>query len=200
MKPMKMELKKIAKRADILEAALALASENGLNDTPMSVLAKRAGVAAGTIYLYFPGKTELLNELYKELNSRIHAAMVDGYVPSRPVKKRFDTICRNLLLYYLENPTVLKFIGQYIYTPHIAERTYSRIYSDSLAPLVEFFREAARAKALKDLPIEMIFSFIHGPVDTLVRQHIAGRIRINNRIINLTVETCWDALRRRNRD
>jgi len=52
------------KRQRIFEAALKLFVENGIDNTTTSLISKEAGVATGTLYLYFKNKTDLINELY----------------------------------------------------------------------------------------------------------------------------------------
>jgi AcrR family transcriptional regulator len=53
------------KRSAILQAAMHEIAEGGLG-APTAKIARRAGVAAGTLFLYFANKEELLNELYLE--------------------------------------------------------------------------------------------------------------------------------------
>lgn len=50
----------IERRARILDAAEALASEGGYDAVQMREIAERAGVALGTLYRYFPSKNHLL--------------------------------------------------------------------------------------------------------------------------------------------
>jgi AcrR family transcriptional regulator len=57
------ERKLAARHAAILDAARALASEGGIAAVQIASVAERAGVAAGTVYRYFPRKTELIEEL-----------------------------------------------------------------------------------------------------------------------------------------
>src|SRR5918996_2480791 len=48
------------RRAEILQAALELFSSKGFHDTTMEEVATAAGVAKGTVYLYFQSKEHLL--------------------------------------------------------------------------------------------------------------------------------------------
>src|SRR5688500_6981617 len=57
----------VDKRQALLAAALRLIARSGLHNTPTSAVAREAGVAAGTLYLYFPSKEALINALYLEL-------------------------------------------------------------------------------------------------------------------------------------
>jgi AcrR family transcriptional regulator len=49
----------------ILQAALEVFDEQGLADARLEDIAKRAGVSKGTIYLYFPNKEELFQEVIR---------------------------------------------------------------------------------------------------------------------------------------
>jgi AcrR family transcriptional regulator len=55
-----------ARRAAILAAAEALASESGMGAVQIAPVAERAGIAAGTVYRYFPSKTALVTALVEE--------------------------------------------------------------------------------------------------------------------------------------
>jgi TetR/AcrR family fatty acid metabolism transcriptional regulator len=54
------------KRERILRAAVRVFAKNGFYDTRVSAVAKAAGVADGTIYLYFKSKDELLLSLFED--------------------------------------------------------------------------------------------------------------------------------------
>jgi AcrR family transcriptional regulator len=56
--------RKLAARHDaIMAAARALAAEGGMARVQIAAVAERAGIAAGTVYRYFPSKTELVEAL-----------------------------------------------------------------------------------------------------------------------------------------
>jgi hypothetical protein len=50
------------KRQAILETAARLFAEHGYADCDMERLAAELGIAKGTLYLYFPGKQDLMNQ------------------------------------------------------------------------------------------------------------------------------------------
>ncbi len=58
----------VARRRQILDAALAVFSEKGFHRATVRDVARAAGVADGTIYIYFANKTELLLGLLDQLN------------------------------------------------------------------------------------------------------------------------------------
>lgn len=65
------------RRAEILEAALGLFGSKGFNETTMEEVANAAGVAKGTIYLYFESKEHLLLALKKDFMSGLTIAITD---------------------------------------------------------------------------------------------------------------------------
>ncbi len=64
-----------ARRAAILAAAAQAASEGGMAALQIAPVAQRAGIAAGTVYRYFPGKTDLVAALLAEMAERETAAL-----------------------------------------------------------------------------------------------------------------------------
>lgn len=50
----------------IIEAAVDVIAENGYHASQVSKIAKKAGVADGTIYLYFKNKEDILISVFKE--------------------------------------------------------------------------------------------------------------------------------------
>jgi TetR/AcrR family fatty acid metabolism transcriptional regulator len=63
------------KRERILRAAVKVFAKNGFHATRVSEVAKAAGVADGTIYLYFKSKDELLVSLFEDRVERLLAFM-----------------------------------------------------------------------------------------------------------------------------
>jgi AcrR family transcriptional regulator len=59
----------------ILDAAQALATERGMGAVQIAAVAARADIAAGTIYRYFPSKTDLIGELIAALAAHELAAI-----------------------------------------------------------------------------------------------------------------------------
>ena len=69
-------VRRLAARHDaILAAAGALAAEAGINAVQIAPVAERAGIAAGTVYRYFPSKTELVAALVASVSERELGAM-----------------------------------------------------------------------------------------------------------------------------
>lgn len=63
--------RRLAARHDaIIAAARQMASEGGMAAVQVAAVAARAGIAAGTVYRYFPAKTDLVAALLSEMAER----------------------------------------------------------------------------------------------------------------------------------
>jgi AcrR family transcriptional regulator len=69
-------VRRLAARHDaIVQAAGALAAEAGINAVQIAPVSQRAGVATGTVYRYFPSKTDLVAALVAAVSEREIGAM-----------------------------------------------------------------------------------------------------------------------------
>jgi len=82
----------VAKRHKLLDAAQGLFAEKGYDATSIEEIATRAGAAAGTFYLYFRSKRQLLVVLMHELLQRLDSVDLRPQGDLRQFLQRiFDT-------------------------------------------------------------------------------------------------------------
>jgi len=58
------------RRTEIVEAAVASWAAHGVDGTTMAAIAERVGLTKGTLYLYFPSKDALLEEVMRRFSLR----------------------------------------------------------------------------------------------------------------------------------
>jgi len=158
------------RRAEIVRAAVAVFAERGYFAARMREVAERAGVADGTLYLYFRGKEDLLVSLLEEYTRaflvrarRDIAALTDPREKLRVVVERH--------LASLEADRALAYVFQ-------IELRHSRRFLRTVArgPLAEYLQllqmimsEGMRAAVFRaDVPAEVAARAVFGAVDELV--------------------------------
>src|ERR1700674_74915 len=99
------------KRAAILRAAVHEIAEAGLG-APTAKIARRAGVAAGTLFTYFTEKEELLNELYLELKGEGYTTGNSNVPHKGSLERRARHIWSGLLDWTIEFPEKRKVSAQ----------------------------------------------------------------------------------------
>lgn len=184
------------KREAIIRAALELVGEHGFHGSPVALIAERAGVAAGTIYRFFDSKDTLIKEIYGSLEGQIMAAVAAAYPAGLPVRERFFHIGRTLVGYFIASPLQFRFIEQYHNSPYGVASRRDKIFGRKDGGIIaELFQEARDQQLVKDLPPPILFALAFGPLAAVSRDHILEFIALDDRLIGLTVEACWDAIR-----
>jgi TetR/AcrR family transcriptional regulator, cholesterol catabolism regulator len=83
-----------ATRGQIIDAALAIAAEEGYDALTTRTVAARAGVAIGTVYRYFTSKDHILVEAMFDWSTRFERSVVEnppvGATPAERVAEVFD--------------------------------------------------------------------------------------------------------------
>lgn len=191
-------MSKTDKRDEILRAALELIAENGFHGAPMALIAERAGVGAGTIYRYFENKDVLINELFREVETRIYPVLLDGYAQQKPFDERFLHLGSAMLRYFIENPLDFRYLEQFFNSPFgVAYRRDKLMGKKEHCDVFrELFEEGLSRQEVKDIPLVILFALAFGPLLAVARDHILDFIQLDKYLIDLTVKACWDAVKR----
>lgn len=83
---------------EVLEAALEVFVERGYAATNMDEIARRAGVSKGTLYLYYPGKAELLKAVVRQ-------SLLANLAAAQALAGEHSGSCRELLAFFLSEFT-----------------------------------------------------------------------------------------------
>lgn len=183
------------KRMAVIQAAMELIAENGFHGTPMSGIAKRAGVAAGTIYHYFESKDALIEATYALLEEQLLESIRQGYCEDSSVQERFLHIGRMLVSSFIVFPMKSRFIEQFHNSPYGVASRRERMLGKKNDLVSSLFEEARQQGLIKDLPLPVIFALAFGPLLLICRDHIFGLITLDDLLIEKTVEACWNALK-----
>jgi len=191
-------LLKTDKREAIVTAALELIAEHGFHGAPMSMIAEKAGVGAGTIYRYFDNKDVLITELYRELEDKLLEALREGFPAGKPMRERFLHIGTTLLRYCISHPLYFRYMEQYYNSPYGASLRKDRIInkSGSHNMFKTLMEEGTAQQVVKDLPLFVHFALAFGPVISLARDHVLGLIKLDDDLIVESIEACWDGIKR----
>ena len=179
------------KRRAILDSAVRLIARSGLHNTPMSALARDAGVAAGTLYLYFPNKEAMINALYVDLlEERGRATAVDPSVAPRKSREGFGLFWHRLARWHLEHPAKANLIHQCQASSILTEETRAieqRMHADGLA----HFDDAVARGAFRQMSVQLFWALIAGPIFVLAQMRDTGEIDITDALLDATFEGVW---------
>jgi AcrR family transcriptional regulator len=191
---MKTEGLKSDKRNAILKSVLKLVNREGFYHLNMKNIAAEANVAAGTIYLYFKGKEELINALYAMVVQEFNNSVIKGYEESRHLKANFYEMMRRALEFYLHNPDHFSFTEQYTYAPFLFKENQDQNFL-LFKPIYKMIAEGKKKKMIKNIPEVILLSIIHGSLNTIIKMHLAKKINLKSEIIrNNFYDAVWEAI------
>eukprot|EP01034_Spumella_vulgaris_P015754 gene15754-20134_t len=118
-----------------MKAAMELLIENGVQGTPMSAIAKKAGTGMGTIYNYFTTKEELINAIYLYIKEDEVRTLQKPFA-DESVKHRFDYFYGTLVQYLIAHPLHFRFMDQFHNSPLLTPETKAEGLR-TVAPIVQ---------------------------------------------------------------
>lgn len=188
------KLKDDKKVLQICSATLKLVAEKGLAGITMGDISAAAGIATGTLYVYFKSKDELINTLFAACRENAVEAYFRKYDPAAPFKPGFRTIWTNIFRYRLHYFEESVFMEQCYHSPFINEATREQA-RQLAAPFYALMKRGQEEQLLKDMDVTVMLTFMMGAVNELVRHiHYSGG-GYSRQLVQTTFDLCWDALR-----
>jgi AcrR family transcriptional regulator len=100
------------KRARLVKVATELFTQHGYRKASVEEIARRAGVAKGTLYLYFPTKMDLLIAALFEERKRTLDSFLSIFDQELTGKERLRLWLREFVLSLQSSPLTVRFLGR----------------------------------------------------------------------------------------
>ncbi|WP_421144846.1 TetR/AcrR family transcriptional regulator [Aeromonas dhakensis] len=149
------------KRRQILDAALALCAEDGLQGAATARIAKAAGVANGTLFHHFPSKEVLIQSLYQDIKQRLGTAITEADA-TLPLKAQVHHYWSQAMAWMQAHPHELKFVLGFFHSPLLARPLRSQILSDTLRFLPRLLAQGQASGDLMQAPPALMLEVCQG--------------------------------------
>ncbi len=171
----KLQKNKSEKYHKILNSAGAVFAEFGFHKATISQIAGKAGVADGTLYLYFKNKDDILYQFInfktQDVFKKMNAAVVDG--------RNAETKLRNLIRCHLQefqNDRNMAIIFQsevrYLRDIESQIKDISKMYLDLLSDIIE--QGQVEGSIRQDLFVGLVKRFILGAVEGVISTWVSA--------------------------
>jgi TetR/AcrR family fatty acid metabolism transcriptional regulator len=162
------------KRARILDAAIRVFARKGFFSAKVAEIAAEAGVADGTIYLYFKNKDDLLISLFEERMDALLGGMRAAIEGVEPGPAKLDACADYLVRFAREHPELME-----VFTVEVRQSTkfmkeYSnpkfKEYLEVWAGIIAEGQAQGRFRA--DVPPQVAARALYGAMDEICLMHV----------------------------
>lgn len=190
-----MKLRDDKKAGQIYKAVLALVKDKGLAGVTMGEIAKEAGIATGTLYIYFKNKEEIISNLFFECRKESIESYFVNYDESLPFKKGFAIVWRNILQFRIENFEEVVLMDQCYHSPFINECTM-KLTKEMKKPLYKLVERGKEENFFKDVDTMTLLTFMFGSIHEGVKNAHYNRKTLTKEAIDNMFKMCWDGMKR----
>jgi AcrR family transcriptional regulator len=148
------------KRAAILSSALELFVANGVKNSSTAEIAKAAGIAAGTLFLYFPTKQALMDELVLKIGKEQSEYIKSLLEPGFSAREAFSAIWSGSLHWLLDNIIAYQYIQQVRDSGVISEPVVGES-AKLLSYYYDAYRKGLEEASIKPYPLDLIGGFLY---------------------------------------
>jgi AcrR family transcriptional regulator len=164
--------------AGILEAARKIFAKKGFHDATVDDIATTAGVAKGTVYLYYGSKQEVYFAALKFGISQMYAVLVQEVRRASTSEQKLRALIAAKLAYFDENRDFFKIyyseLGKIPTHPGIMGAEFKALYLEQARLVESILKEGARKKVIRNLPTDHTAFAISDIIRGVVTQRVLG--------------------------
>lgn len=153
---------KESKRELIMDAAIQVFSRKGYHHSKMEEIAVEAGIGKGTIYEYFPGKLQLLQDIMEQ-SYRLYDHTLDLTLAEGTLEDKLEAMIRGHLQFCQDNKDLTRIL--FLDTDVIDEELRQWAWQKKVQKeqyLQEMFAEAIRRGEIKPMDDRLLTIVIGG--------------------------------------
>ncbi len=148
------------KRSNLMKAALKLFVEKGVQNTSTAEIAREAGMAAGTLFIYFPTKQDLVDELALKVSKELSDNINSRLDPSLPARDSFLVIWNEVLYWFLADLEAYQY-AQQIRVPGILSQAVVMETGKYFSFFYQAIQKGLEEGCIKPYSIELIGGFLY---------------------------------------
>ena len=162
--------------SEILEAARVVFAQQGFNHSTMDDIADAAGVAKGTLYLYFPSKRDLFLATLREGVVALHERVRDEIAEARTSADRVRAFMAARLRYCAENRDFFRIYYTEFASLQIraanAQPEFQDLYDEQAALLEQILRRGMLAGEVRELDTAKSAHLIYELTRAAIAKHV----------------------------
>ena len=182
------------KITQIFSATLRLTADCGMAGITMRDISREAGIATGTLYIYFKDKVQLINALFEDCRKSSAAIYFNGYRESDSFKAGFRKIWDNIFGYRIEHFEEAIFLEQCYHSPFIGE-SQKEMSLHLLAPFYKLIERGKKEQKIKELDTFLLLIFMVASITEFIKYSKYNNKKITPEMVRDVFGLCWDGLK-----
>jgi AcrR family transcriptional regulator len=183
------------KRELFLSAALRLFVKNGVQNTSTAQITKDAGTAAGTLFLYFPTKQDLLDALVLKIGQEQSDHINTLLRPTLSARDTFWIIWNGSVRWFMENLEAYLYVQQVRDTGIISE-TVVQETNKFFVYYFEAIQKGLTEGSIKPYPAELIGGILYQQIVAIMNiLRMQPVIAKQNETIRQGFEIFWNGIK-----
>lgn len=175
-------------------AAMELVLKTGFISLRMADVAKQAGIATGTLYVYYANKEELINSIYLDVKREFAQLFAQQFAPEQSYYEIFKALWYSYFRFCESNPEKMMFVEQFLYSGYIAEEAYL-IAENFFTPLNKFLESGKKQGIIKECNTEILKSHLQGAIHDTVKMCRKQKLELNEEDLKLIFQMAWDSVK-----
>ncbi|WP_182907252.1 TetR/AcrR family transcriptional regulator [Microbispora sp. H13382] len=179
----------------LLDAALAVYTDDGPQGFTMRAVTARSGVSVGSLYHHFGSFDGLATALYSECMADLLDVLIAALEGVDDPRSGVHALVEAYLGFVRASPVKARFLHASPYLGHLEQKTAAVAKEPRLDALVAWLRPHLASGAVADLPVSMIEMLLIGPVAEVARRWVAGEPGVDlDEAARLLPEPIWRSL------
>lgn len=177
----------------IFTATEHLMATQGLPNLSMHKIAKQAGISAGTIYIYFKSKEDLLEQFAVRVFSNFQRELTRNWEKNLPYFEQYRQMWKNIWHYLLNNPMILTNMHQYKSLPRFCDLCQD---FESQNCWSQFCQKAKQNGELCNLPTGVLFSLGLESAIKLAYKQSHFKDELSEEMLEDIIERTWRSIQK----
>lgn len=176
-----------------MEQAERLFIEHGFHGTSMQMIAKAAGIAAGTVYLHFPSKEMLIRTLYRRAMADMLDCLLKDHDPAQPPFEQYRHIWMNAYQELRDKQNLVHFKELYERSPFFDDD--DRKWADECwQPIDAFYQQGVTSGLFRNMPTCMLGYLSLGSLLSIAQTQRVNPFEMTAELEEQLLQASWHAI------
>jgi len=153
---------KVNKKQQVLDSALTLFVNQGIDATSTASIAKHAGVANGTLFHHFPSKEALVLALYKDVKQDFALQITPFSLDATQLKQQARKVWDQALDWAIINADKQQFCLQVTQYQQLSAQIKAQVLTEEFGYLPQLILFGQQHQLIANHPIELMVDNAHG--------------------------------------